>query len=63
VSVKEQTHQAIHAYKAANAAYDQATQELRERCREARAAGIPVAEVAKLALVSRQTVYDWTSDG
>lgn len=61
MSVKEETRRACHAYKATNAEYEIATLELQRRCGEGRRAGIPVAEIAKLAHVSRQTIYEWTA--
>ena len=38
---------------------DQAAEQLRERTREAVAAGVTVADAARAANVTRQTVYRW----
>lgn len=35
-----------------------ATEELRRYCKEGRSVGIPITEIAKLAGISRQAVYD-----
>jgi hypothetical protein len=35
-----------------------ATDELRERCREAQSEGVPIARIAREAHLSRQGVYD-----
>jgi hypothetical protein len=35
-----------------------ANRELRERCREAQAEGVPIARIAREARLSRQGVYD-----
>jgi hypothetical protein len=35
-----------------------ATRELRERCLEAQAEGVPIAQIAREARLSRQGVYD-----
>jgi hypothetical protein len=37
---------------------DQATQELRERMRQAQSEGLPIAQIAREARLSRQGVYD-----
>ncbi len=42
----------------ADVARRKATGELRERCREAQAAGVPVTRIAREAGLSRQGVYD-----
>jgi hypothetical protein len=36
----------------------QATNDLRERCRVAQAEGVPIAQIAREARLSRQGVYD-----
>jgi DNA invertase Pin-like site-specific DNA recombinase len=42
----------------ADRARKEATAELRERIREAQAAGVPIAQIAREAGLSRQGVYD-----
>ncbi len=39
-----------------------ATAELRERCRQAKAEGVPIARIAREAGLSRQGVYDLLGD-
>ena len=39
-----------------------ATDELRERCRQAKAEGVPIAQIAREAGLSRQGVYDLLGD-
>lgn len=39
-----------------------ATDELRERCRQAKTEGVPIAQIAREAGLSRQGVYDLLGD-
>jgi hypothetical protein len=42
----------------ARQAWREATRDLERYCREARGLGVPVTEIAQLAGISRQAVYD-----
>lgn len=44
--------------KKADAARREATDELRDLCRQAQAEGVPIAQIAREAGLSRQGVYD-----
>ena len=46
----------------ASLAKEAATDELRHYCREGRAVGLSVAEIAGLAELSRQAVYDFLNE-
>jgi DNA invertase Pin-like site-specific DNA recombinase len=50
--------QAARRRERADRARREATDELRERIREAQAAGLPIAQIAREAHLSRQGVYD-----
>jgi DNA invertase Pin-like site-specific DNA recombinase len=50
--------QAAQRRERADKARREATAELRERIREAQAAGVPIAQIAREAGLSRQGVYD-----